>query len=239
MNAGFVADYASNVQSALLELRRDGAQCFAGRLDEEALGSIEHAFDAREARPGVRLYSDLEPLWALFGPSSPIVALAQEELGPAARPVRILLFNKRPNMNWALGLHQDRTIAVTKRRDTDGFGPWSVKNGQPHVQPPQAIIDRMLTIRLHLDNTHEDAAPLLVLPGSHRLGRLSEADIEAAAEANNPIACLARRGDVWVYATAIVHGSDAFRAREGQRRVLQVDYSADELPNGLEWALQL
>lgn len=103
----------------------------------------------------------------------------------------------------------------------------------------QVIIDRMLTMRVHLDDTGEDAAPLLVLPGSHRLGRLSETDIEAAAKASTPIACLARRGDVWVYATAIVHGSDAYRAREGQRRVLQIDYSADELPGGLEWALRV
>ena len=236
MTADVVAGRAPNARAASLDLARDGAQCFAGRLDGVVLSAVEHAFDAQEAKPGVRLYSDIEPLRALL---RPVGALARDELGPEARPVRILLFNKRPGMNWALGLHQDRTIAVAERRDTDGFGPWSIKNGQPHVQPPQAIIDRMLTMRVHLDDTGEDAAPLLVLPGSHRLGRLSEADIAATADLANPVACLARRGDVWVYATAIVHGSDAFRAREGQRRVLQIDYSADNLPGGLEWALQL
>lgn len=158
-------------------------------------------------------------------------------MGPASRPVRILLFNKHVEMNWALGLHQDRTIAVAARREVDGFGPWTVKAGQVHVQPPQGVIDRMLTLRIHLDDVGADSAPLLVLAGSHRFGRLSEAAIDAAAREKPPVACLARRGDVWIYATAIVHGSDAYRAAGGQRRVLQVDYAADDLPGGLAWAL--
>lgn len=142
-------------------------------------------------------------------------------------------------MNWALGFHQDRTIAVNGRRDVEGFGTWSIKNGQLHVQPPHSIIDRMLTLRIYLDDTSAGAAPLLIVPGSHRLGRLSESCIEAIAAMRGSVACHARRGDIWVYATAIVHGSDAFQASYGQRRVLQVDYTAERLPGGLEWALHL
>lgn len=223
-----------------LDLARDGAQRFSGLLDEAALGLIERAFGGHDAqKPGLRLFSGLEALGGLLGPEGAIGGLARAEQGPATRPVRVLLFNKRPGSNWALGLHQDRTIAVSERRDVDGFGPWSIKNGQPHVQPPQCIIERMLTLRIHLDDAGADGAPLLILPGSHRLGRLSEAGIKAAANKNGVVACLARRGDVWTYATAIVHGSEAFRASQGQRRVLQVDYCADSLPGGLDWALRL
>ena len=46
--------------------------------------------------------------------------------------------------------------------------------------------------------------------------------------------CVAEAGDVWLYATPILHASEASH-RPGHRRVLQVDYAAEELPGGLEW----
>jgi len=48
------------------------------------------------------------------------------------------------------------------------------------------------------------------------------------------VACLAEKGDVWLYATPIVHASAA-AAGSGRRRVLQVDFSASALPGGLDW----
>lgn len=47
-------------------------------------------------------------------------------------------------------------------------------------------------------------------------------------------ACLAEPGDVWLYATPILHASEAAKAPL-RRRVLQVDYAVDDLPGGLEW----
>ena len=41
-------------------------------------------------------------------------------------------------------------------------------------------------------------------------------------------------GDVWVYSASILHASDRASAG-GRRRVLQLSYSADPLPGGLEW----
>jgi hypothetical protein len=63
--------------------------------------------------------------------------------------------------------HQDRAIAVRDRVDVPGFGPWSVKAGLVHVEPPVDILERMLAVRLHLDDCGEDNGPLRVLPGSH------------------------------------------------------------------------
>lgn len=93
----------------------------------------------------------------------------------------------------------------------------------------------MITLRLHLDAATEDNAPLLVAPGSHRFGRVAEAALQSVVEQCGVRACLAAAGDVWVYATPIVHASKA-AVRPLRRRVLQVDYSADDLPFGLRWA---
>ena len=46
--------------------------------------------------------------------------------------------------------------------------------------------------------------------------------------------CLAEPGDIWGYATPILHASA--RAEDtAHRRVLQVDYAVADLPGGLEW----
>jgi len=71
-----------------------------------------------------------------------------------------------------LAWHQDRTIAVVRRKDIEGFGPWTVKSGWPHVAPPFELLAEMVTLRIHLDPVTEANAPLLIAPGSHRFGRV-------------------------------------------------------------------
>jgi hypothetical protein len=70
--------------------------------------------------------------------------------------------------------------------------------------------------------------------GSHRFGRIAESEIDAVVERCGTIACLAARGDVWLYATLILHASEA-AIRPARRRVLQIDFAADDLPGDLEW----
>src|SRR5271165_481163 len=65
-------------------------------------------------------------------------------LGGECFSVRGILFNKTPDSNWKVVWHQDRTIAVRERRETPHFGPWSVKAGVTHVQPPAEVMARML-----------------------------------------------------------------------------------------------
>jgi hypothetical protein len=57
-------------------------------------------------------------------------------LGQESFAVRGILFNKTPDANWKVVWHQDRTIAVRERKNVAGFGPWSIKAGVQHVQPP-------------------------------------------------------------------------------------------------------
>lgn len=215
-----------------LTLERDGAV----RLRAAALSVLPDLDRLVRALPdgqaGLRLYG-IAGLTPLLDADSVIGAVAREVLGPAACPVRAILFDKSPDTNWSLGWHQDRTIAVRRRVDTPGFGPWSMKRGLQHVEPPFALIERLVTLRIHLDDVPEDNAPLLVAPGSHRFGRIAEDRIDAVVAACGMAMCLAHRGDVWLYATPILHASAA--GNHVHRRVLQVDYSSEELPGLLEW----
>lgn len=193
---------------------------------------------ACDGTTGERLY-DLRIVNDLVSIAGPIGRIAAKLQGWATRPVRALLFDKRADLNWSLGLHQDRTIAVRERREVEGYGPWSIKAGQLHVQPPAASIARMVTLRIHLDDVDAITAPLTVTLESHRFGRLSERRIAELAETSDAFDCHASRGDVWAYATAVVHGSGAVCAPGRRRRVLQIGYTAEELPEGLEWAMRV
>lgn len=200
------------------------------RLSPSELAALIDLLSVPETRPGARLAA-LPGLAARLAPAD---AIAAALLGPAARPVGAKLFDKSPGRNWSLGWHQDRTIPVRERRDVAGFVQWTVKSGIPHCVPPFAILQRSLTLRIHLDPAGEDNAPLLVAPGSHSLGPVTEPQIAAAVERCGIVACLAEAGDVWAYATTILHASARAQLPK-RRRVLQLLYSADLLLGGLAW----
>jgi len=211
-----------------------GAMHFANALSPANIGKVAALFGDGD-RPGSRLTAkNVRPIAHLLHADGAIGEIASALIDPKAKPVRAILLDKSPDANWQLGWHQDRTIAVKERIEVDGFGPWSVKAGQTHVQPPHQITAGMITLRIHVDDLAADNAPLEVIAGSHHLGRLSNAQVDRLANAGPAQSCLARAGDIWAYATAIVHRSGK-QQRPGRRRVLQVDFSAAELPGKLEW----
>ena len=217
-----------------LRLGGDGAQLFAGAV-AAMLPALAQWFAKAPSAPGSRL-DRLGTFAPFLAPPGPIAALASRLIGRPARPVRAIAFDKSPDGNWALGWHQDRTINVAARAEVEGYGPWTVKQGRLHVQPPFALIAGMVTLRIHLDPVTSENAPLEIALGSHLAGLIAEACIPEVVAANAIHACLAEAGDVWAYATPILHASRR-SVSAGPRRVLQVDYSADALPPPLQWAL--
>lgn len=215
-------------------LESDGAELHRQALSAHDVEQLRAAGESRlGGKAGFRIFGGpiaARILDAAFAPT----AIAARLLGPEGCPVRAILSDKTAEANWSVGWHQDRTIAVRQRREVAGFGPWSAKDGIPHVEPPVALTAGMLTIRVHLDACGPENAPLLIAPGSHRLGRVPGPDIATAVDRLGSVACLADVGDVWVYATAILHASERSRI-DSRRRVLQIDYAAAPLPGGLEW----
>lgn len=150
------------------------------------------------------------------------------------RLIRALFFNKSPDANWYVTWHQDLTIAVQERRETPGFGPWSTKDGVPHVQPPTDLLERMLAVRLHFDDADENNGALRVIPGSHTDGRLDAAAIEQWRSEHTEVVCLARAGDALLMRPLILHASSKATS-DRPRRVLHLEFADFELPNGLHW----
>lgn len=163
------------------------------------------------------------------------LALARQVIGIGARPVRGILFDKRPEANWPVAWHQDVTIAVRERMDLEGYGPWSVKRGVPHVQPPSSILAQMITVRLHLDDCPASNGALRVIPGSHLAGKLDLKSTCEAAHAVEAVICEAEAGDALLMRPLLLHNSSPSVAPT-HRRVVHIEY-ADGLPGeGLAWA---
>ncbi len=128
--------------------------------------------------------------------SAMVRALIDPVLGPKAFVARSLFFDKTPDANWKVAWHQDLTIAVRAKIETDGYAAWSVKEGVVHVQPPVSVLEKMITVRLHLDDCGLENGLLQVIPGSHQAGRMNDRQISEWRARVKPVALYraARRG---------------------------------------------
>ena len=165
--------------------------------------------------------------------SAPMRLLAEGVLGQSCFAVRGILFDKTPDANWKVIWHQDLTIPTTRRADVAGFGPWTEKESVAHVQPPSAVLERMLAIRVHLDPCGSENGPVRVISGSHLLGRLSPEAVDEQ-KTRSATDCLVEQGGVLAFRPLILHASSPSRV-PSHRRVIHLEYAATELPSPLEW----
>jgi Phytanoyl-CoA dioxygenase (PhyH) len=167
--------------------------------------------------------------------SSTLRGLVQTILGSGARVVRGILFDKTEGANWKVPWHQDLTIAVNQKVETAGFGPWSIKAGVLHVQPPASVLESMVSLRLHLDDCPKENGALRVIAGTHVNGKLEERAIGDLAGRSVAVTCAMQRGGVLVMRPLLLHASSASTI-PGHRRVVHFDYAVAELPPGMGWA---
>ncbi|MDR3402101.1 MAG: phytanoyl-CoA dioxygenase family protein [Chthoniobacter sp.] len=171
---------------------------------------------------------------AVLARSDRVLDLVRPHLPCEPLPVRAIYFDKSPAANWGVAWHQDLTLALRTRVETPGFGPWSTKDGIPHVQPPVELLQQMLTIRLHLDDADEANGALRVLPGSHRWGRLATRQIQELRTQQPDFLCAAAAGDALLMRPLLLHASSRSTSTR-HRRVLHIEYAGFALPSELDW----
>lgn len=201
------------------------------------IGELQGVAAAEGGRGGLRNLLSVDRMREL-ALSQPLLALVHAALGPEARVVRGILFDKRDGANWKVPWHQDVTIAVQARVDAEGFGPWSNKAGVLHVQPPAHVLEKMISLRLHLDDCPEENGALRVLPGTHLQGKLGERVIEELAAGKTGVVCEIDAGGVLMMRPLLVHASSA-ATQPRHRRVIHFDYASAELPVGMGWAADI
>jgi ectoine hydroxylase-related dioxygenase (phytanoyl-CoA dioxygenase family) len=194
------------------------AETLIGDLAQSAL---------RRSKAGVR-HALGHPAVAALASDVRFLSIAQEVLGRDAMPFRATLFDKSAEANWLVVWHQDTALPLRERRDTPGWGPWSVKDGVVYAHAPARALCRVLALRVHLDESDAHNGPLRVLPGTHTQGVLSDDDIEGLAAKTAPIDCLVPQGGVLAMRPLLIHASSKSQS-EAPRRVLHIEYAASNM----------
>jgi hypothetical protein len=212
------------------ELEQSGFTLCRRALDAGQLAVLANlAPAAHAARNLLWERPELRPALEYLG----IDRLASEARGQGAFPVNVLFLDKTAEANWKVPGHQDLMVPVERETDEPGFTGWTTKHGVVHVEPPAELLEKLVIVRIHLDDCPASNGALAVVPGSHRRGKLGDAElIEFSLESFTP--CEAAAGDVLLMKPLLVHRSSPAEA-PGHRRVLQVVYATDDPGKRVRW----
>jgi ectoine hydroxylase-related dioxygenase (phytanoyl-CoA dioxygenase family) len=156
---------------------------------------------------------------------SRLLNIAQDVLGPAAFPFRATLFDKTATANWLVVWHQDTALPLRERHETTGWGPWSIKDGVHYAHAPASALSQVLALRFHLDQSNADNGPLRILPGTHKLGVLTDDAVHDLASNASPVDCHVSAGGVLAMFPLLIHASSKSQVPL-PRRVIHIEYAA-------------
>lgn len=144
-----------------------------------------------------------------------------------------IYFDKPEKSNWFVAYHQDLRISVDQKIEIENFENWTVKQNQFAVQPPTEILENNFTIRIHIDKTTKNNGALKVINNSHSKGilRIENLDFEKEKET----ICEVEKGGIMIMKPLLFHASNKTTNNE-RRRVIHIEFSKQQLPNGLEWS---
>lgn len=148
--------------------------------------------------------------------------------------VQCTYFEKSRDRNWLVPVHQDLSIPVRERVAHPALRGWSDKEGSVFVQPPVAVLERLVAVRVHLDACMEEDGPLQFIPATHTLGRIPAAQASALKQAGPVHTCTLAQGGALVMRPLALHASSK-AAGTSRRRVLHFVFGPDTLPYGLRW----
>jgi ectoine hydroxylase-related dioxygenase (phytanoyl-CoA dioxygenase family) len=159
-----------------------------------------------------------------------LLRIARVALGGSAIPFRATLFAKSSDANWLIPWHQDTALPLAGRFDDPQWSAWSHKAGVLYAHAPASALARVVALRIHLDASTNDNGPLRVVPGSHRVGVLTDQDVSDYVKRHEERICLVPRGGVLAMRPLLIHSSSKARTAD-PRRVLHIEY-ADSLELG-------
>jgi hypothetical protein len=182
-------------------------------LSQSDLAAMDVSFPRLGPRvAGARTSAFVQDVQAWFADHDGLRGLAAHLLQGPAQLTRLQAFDKSAGSNWFVPWHQDRA-----------------ENGQERGLD---MLERMVALRIHLDDCDETHGPLEVLPGSHLSGRLTASDIAILTANTPPLLCLVTRGDIVAMRPLLLHRSQR-ASKPAARRVLHLEYTSVASPASL------
>lgn len=164
--------------------------------------------------------------------NSKLLQLISEVSGEDYFLTKAIYFDKPKESNWFVAYHQDISISVKEKYDVDLYSNWTFKREQYGVIPPVEILNSIITIRIHLDDTNEYNGALKVIPKSHLNGivRLDSNKWKIEPEQ----LCVVKKGAIMFMKPLLFHSSNRTTTNE-QRRVIHLEFSNKLLEKPLKW----
>ena len=210
---------------ATTELSKNGYQIvphvLANEECDQLIGRLSAA-DVVRSRAGARHLLSI-PEIGNVATDPRIVDSIRDALGLTPVPFRATLFEKTQETNWLIAWHQDTALPLEERFEAPDWGPWSVKAGIHYAHAPAWAIGRVVALRIHLDESGANNGSLRVLPGSHRLGVLTDEAVHRLSNESSAVECIVPKGGVLVMRPLIVHASS--KSIGAPRRVLHIEYA--------------
>jgi len=209
-------------------LQREGFEIIPDLIADETIVEIGVSLNevsATKSRAGMRNALRVRAVHDL-AKDEKLVTLARHALGDGAIPFRATLFDKSPESNWLVVWHQDTALPMIERKEVQGWGPWSVKEGVICAHAPASALERVLAIRVHLDDSNEENGSLRVLPSSHTMGVLSDDAIHDLSIKTQAVDCYVPSGGILLMKPLTVHASSKAKTKNTRRRVLHIEYAA-------------
>ncbi len=149
-----------------------------------------------------------------------------QHFGFIPTPNRAIGFAKSQKANWSLPWHQDRVIAMSKRNEDPVFTNWTCKSGLWHCEPTEEILQKMAFAYIAFDDIKDGMGRLELAEGSHKFGKITEADIPLRLHSSTLVKPDMSPGDVIIISALTLHRS-AVMTGIGRRRTLRLDYSSE------------
>lgn len=213
---------------------QDGFLLVPGLVDAQALSDISSRLDAATAG-AVGTRNMLRHAWCRsLAESIAGHTVFRELASDGLIAVQCTYFEKSTERNWLVPVHQDTAIPVAERVASTAPHGWSEKEGILYVQASGSVLEHLVAVRLHVDACEESDGPLHVVPGSHRLGRIDEAEASRQRRDHGTVACTAAPGDALFMRPLLLHMSSKATGAS-RRRVLHFLFGPAALPHGLQW----
>jgi len=178
------------------------------------------------SRAGIRHLMS-HPAVSRIAHSENVLATVKGILGERAIPFRATLFDKSPASNWLVMWHQDTALPLLGKKESEGWGPWSVKDGITYAHAPAKALEKVLAVRLHLDDSNLRNGPLRILPGTHNAGVLTDDEIHELSGKIQAVECPVPLGGAILMCPLIVHASSKSTS-DDPRRVLHIEYASEK-----------
>lgn len=155
----------------------------------------------------------------------PKVKFILDAPGMNYRCVKSTYYDKPSGSNWELSFHQDICVNLNKMLTGHQFCSWAKRKNYYEAKASADILEKTITLRLHLDDCGKENGALKIVPGSHKMGLIDVFDYKE----NNVKYIEVTEGDILKMCPLLLHASANNHSKK-RRRVVHMEFSNLDLP---------